>query len=219
LGRVDGLVTGALAAACSQHRSGTVRIRDRKGLAVRTGFRGLAEQREFAGRRRATRRRSWLRFAPLWAGTLALGTAQGAGWLDLRSAYAAVLSATPKAPAVLDAGVDAHFGICFTGGGYNCVVDGDTLWLEGTKIRIADVDAPETHQPRCADEKQRGDRATLRLQQLVNSGTVTLRRIARDSDRYGRKLRIVLAGGVNVGSTLVAEGLARPYAGGRRPWC
>ena len=50
--------------------------------------------------------------------------------------------------------------MCFTGGGYNCVVDGDTIWLHGEKIRIADIDAPETHDPRCSSEKELGDRAT-----------------------------------------------------------
>ena len=45
------------------------------------------------------------------------------------------------------------FPLCHTGGGYNCVVDGDTIWLGGQNIRIADIDAPETHKPRCASEK------------------------------------------------------------------
>jgi endonuclease YncB( thermonuclease family) len=109
--------------------------------------------------------------------------------------------------------------MCFIGGGYNCVVDGDTIWLHGVKIRIADIDAPETHKPRCQSEKELGDRATVRLQQLLNGGTVTLQPIDRDHDIYGRELRLVLVNGVSVGDTLVSEGLARWYAGGRRPWC
>jgi endonuclease YncB( thermonuclease family) len=36
---------------------------------------------------------------------------------------------------------------------------------------------------------------------------------------YGRKLRTVEVNGTGVGDALVNEGLARPYAGGRRPWC
>ena len=39
------------------------------------------------------------------------------------------------------------------------------------------------------------------------------------SKRYGRKLRVVLVNGQSIGDTLVSEGLARWYAGGRRPWC
>ena len=116
-------------------------------------------------------------------------------------------------------GVEAEFSICFTGGGDNCVVDGDTIWLQGTKIRIADIDTLETHEPNCESERALGDRATLRLQEFLNSGAVTIEPIDRDEDRYGRKLRIVRVNGTNVGDTLVEEGLARPYGGGRRPWC
>jgi micrococcal nuclease len=112
-----------------------------------------------------------------------------------------------------------RFSLCFMGGGYNCVVDGDTIWLQGRKIRIADIDAPETHGPRCSSEKALGDRATIRLQHLLNGGTVTLRPADRDTDRYGRLLRFVLVDGESVGDVLVGEGLARWYAGHRRPWC
>jgi endonuclease YncB( thermonuclease family) len=115
--------------------------------------------------------------------------------------------------------LDVTFGSCHVGGGENCVVDGDTLWIDGVKIRVADIDAPETHDYKCASEKALGDRATARLRQLVNSGVVTLGRTDRDEDRYGRKLRIVMVDGQSVGDTLVGEGLARWYEGGRKPWC
>lgn len=119
----------------------------------------------------------------------------------------------------LSAGVTLTFGFCHTGGGGNCVVDGDTLWIAGQKVRVADIDAPETHDYRCSEEKALGDRATQRLIELVNSGPVTMRSIDRDEDRYGRKLRIVMVNGTSVGNTLVTEGLARRYEGGRKPWC
>ena len=117
------------------------------------------------------------------------------------------------------AAVRLHFSSCFVGGGTNCVVDGDTIWLDGRKIRILDIDAPETHDPGCAEEKALGDRATERLQVILNSGMVTLRSAGRDEDRYGRKLRIVEVDGQSVGDMLVGEGLARPYGSGRQPWC
>jgi endonuclease YncB( thermonuclease family) len=113
----------------------------------------------------------------------------------------------------------ASFGLCKSGGGPNCVVDGDTLWYRGSKIRIADIDTPETHQPQCAAEAARGAAATRRLHQLVNAGPFTLQSIGRDEDRYGRKLRILTRGGESLGAMLVAEGLARYYEGGRRSWC
>lgn len=117
------------------------------------------------------------------------------------------------------AAIRANFGFCHSGGGTNCVVDGDTFWMAGQKIRIADIDTPETHPPRCAEEARLGAAATERLRQLLNGGPITLAAVDRDTDRYGRKLRIVLRDGHSIGDTLVSEGLARPYAGGRRPWC
>lgn len=154
-----------------------------------------------------------LRFVPLWAGAALIGTAYGGGWLG------AAWPTQPAAAAVASNPIRANFGLCHTGGGTNCVIDGDTLWLGGEKIRVADIDAPETHDPRCAEEQALGDQATRRLRQLLNGGAVSLEAIDRDQDKYGRKLRIVLVDGRSVGGRLVDEGLARPYAGGRRPWC
>jgi endonuclease YncB( thermonuclease family) len=115
--------------------------------------------------------------------------------------------------------VSATFGLCHTGGGTNCVVDGDTFWIDGEKIRIADIDAPETHPPRCAEEARLGSAATARLRELLNAGPMTLAVGDRDTDRYGRKLRIVTRGGASLGEKLVAEGLARRWGGRREPWC
>ena len=113
----------------------------------------------------------------------------------------------------------AVFGYCHNGGGFNCVVDGDTIWLSGQKIRIADIDTPETHPARCVEEQRLGDAATRRLQELMNAGPFSLESIDRDTDRYGRSLRIVTREGESVGGVLVNEGLARWYDGGRRSWC
>lgn len=101
------------------------------------------------------------------------------------------------------------------------VIDGDTFRYAGETIRIADIDTPETHPPRCAFEARLGARATRRLEELLAAGRFELLPAAdgRDTDRYGRKLRVVFVDGRSVGGILVAEGLAREYAGGRRPWC
>lgn len=102
----------------------------------------------------------------------------------------------------------------------NCVVDGDTFWFNGEKIRIADIDTPETHPPRCAEEARLGNAATDMLKSMLNAGPFSLRPVGRDEDRYGRKLRVVMRGGVSLGDTLVSEGLARHYSGGLRSgWC
>ena len=115
--------------------------------------------------------------------------------------------------------LSARFALCHSGGGSNCVVDGDTFWFAGDKYRIADIDTPETHPARCAEEAALGEAATGRLHQWLNAGAFSLDSAGRDADRYGRKLRIVTRGGTSVGSVLVAEGLARPWKGRRRGWC
>jgi micrococcal nuclease len=112
-----------------------------------------------------------------------------------------------------------RFTYCFTGGGTNCVVDGDTFWIDGQKVRIADIDAPETHQPRCSEEAELGDAATRRLHALLNAGPFVLASADRDVDRYGRKLRIVMRGRSSIGEKLVDEGLAREWDGARHSWC
>lgn len=101
----------------------------------------------------------------------------------------------------------------------NCVVDGDTFHMDGSTIRISDIDAPETHPPRCAREADLGDRATRRLSQLLSAGSFQLVRADRDLDKYGRQLRVVIRDGRSIGRMLVAEGLARRWNGKRRPWC
>lgn len=111
------------------------------------------------------------------------------------------------------------FGFCHSGGGVDCVVDGDTFWMDGTKIRVADIDAPETHPPRCDEEERLGNAATERLQALLNAGPVTLEVGDRATDKYGRALRIVTRGGKSLGEQLVSEGLARRWTGRRQPWC
>ncbi len=100
------------------------------------------------------------------------------------------------------------------------VIDGDTFDYRGQRIRIADIDTPETSPPRCAHEAELGARATRRLRTLLAEGPFELASIDRDEDRYGRKLRLVRRDGRSIGGRLVAEGLARPYHGGpRRGWC
>lgn len=101
-----------------------------------------------------------------------------------------------------------------------CVIDGDTFWLDGEKIRIADIDTPEISEPGCASEYARGIEARDRLVVLLNEGSFDLVPIGnRDEDPYGRKLKVVMRAGASLGDQLVREGLARPWTGSRLPWC
>jgi len=117
----------------------------------------------------------------------------------------------------------AHFAICHGRSRVTCVVDGDTLWYRGDKIRIADINAPEVSKPRCTREAELGEKATGRLLMLLNAGRFTLAPnddgTGRDRDRYGRLLRTVTRSGASVGRELIDEGLAETWTGHRRNWC
>ena len=116
--------------------------------------------------------------------------------------------------------VSVDFQNCATGTRQACVVDGDTIWLDGQKIRIADIDTPEVSEPRCSSELALGNRATARMLELINGGPFELRGWpGRDTDRYGRKLRVLVRDGRSLGDILVSEGLARTWSGRREPWC
>jgi endonuclease YncB( thermonuclease family) len=131
----------------------------------------------------------------------------------------AIQPGLPRGPTARNDGVRASFSYCKWGGGTNCVVDGDTFYIGGAKVRIADIDAPETHDYRCRSELELGERAARELQTLLNSGAVTMTSIDRNRDVYGRLLRNVQVNGRDVGAVLISDGVARAYAGGRRPWC
>ncbi|WP_299210621.1 thermonuclease family protein [uncultured Tateyamaria sp.] len=98
-----------------------------------------------------------------------------------------------------------------------CVVDGDTLWYQGTKIRLIGIDTPEV-EGRCAAEQQIAAQATQYLTTSLNTG---LRKIAFDGeDRYGRALARLWVTEGEVGPAMLAAGLAEPFPRrGPPPWC
>lgn len=102
-----------------------------------------------------------------------------------------------------------------------CVVDGDTFWLHGVKIRIADIDTPEISKPSCQAEYELGLRAKQRLIELLNEGEFSVATSSEwgEKDGFGRKLRLVVRDGVSVGERLVAEGLAHRWVGHKITWC
>lgn len=157
---------------------------------------------------------------PVWLMVLvaALGLGYGEWRPHLPFLDPASTSALPPSEPGLRA--TGGFSLCGSGPRINCVVDGDTVYLGGRKIRLADIDTPEVFSPSCASERERGERASRRLLALLNQAPVTFERTgSRDSDVYGRDLRIAVSNGRSVGDRLVAEGLARPWDGARRSWC
>ena len=122
----------------------------------------------------------------------------------------------PAAPAAI---TSRPFPICSSGARVDCIVDGDTFWFSGQKVRIADMDTPEISSPACRREFELGERAKRRLHQLMNEGPIELRKSGRERDRYGRLLRTVHRDGRSVGDILIAEGLARRWNGRKESWC
>ncbi len=113
----------------------------------------------------------------------------------------------------------AAIALCGGGPRQTCVVDGDTFWLNGEKIRLADINAPETAEAACPAERAAGEAAKRRLAELLSAGPYRLATGGRASDRYGRALRVVTRGGRSLGVQLVAEGHAEVWQGKRSDWC
>lgn len=123
------------------------------------------------------------------------------------AALALVLAVDPAAGAAMD--------FCSGPVRVTCVVDGDTVWIEGEKIRLADIDAPEAGGA-CEAERVTAARAAGRLAALLG-GSYSIERSGLDG--YGRTLAVIVVDGRSVGAVLVEEGLARPWRGKREQWC
>lgn len=102
-----------------------------------------------------------------------------------------------------------------------CVVDGDTLWLQGENIRLKDFDTPEQQTQICGGDAEvaLARRASARLLELLNGNQWTIERYGYDSTSSRRTLATIRIGGQDVGDILIAEGLARRWPDGREFWC
>ena len=88
------------------------------------------------------------------------------------------------------------------------IVDGDTLRIDGQRVRLWGMDAPERKQA-CQINGQSvpiGQRATDTLGQILSNGP--LRCDAKDRDRYGRTVGECWAGEVNISEAMVRLGWA-----------
>ena len=101
------------------------------------------------------------------------------------------------------------------------VTDGDTFRLtSGERIRIAGIDAPETHadQARCRAELVLGEAAATRARALLDGRTVTIVRVGRS---YNRTVARVTLAGRDLATELVASDVARwwPRGAPKPDWC
>lgn len=92
------------------------------------------------------------------------------------------------------------------------VIDGDSLEVAGEAIRLNGIDAPEARQT-CRDafgeDYACGQSAARALQRLVEGRTVTCRTLERD--RYGRRIAVCEAGGVELNRAMVEGGWAMAF--------
>ena len=89
------------------------------------------------------------------------------------------------------------------------IYDGDTLTLSnGIKVRLLQIDTPELSPAECY-----GKDARQALIKLIDQSKISLEgdKVSDDKDRYGRLLRYVYAGKINLNLKLVEIGAATPY--------
>ncbi len=113
---------------------------------------------------------------------------------------------------------NVRFGMCGRER-VTCVVDGDTIWLQGVNLRLESYDTPEPYNDICggAREVALAKKASARLLALLNGNPFTVE--TGGEDRYGRVLATIRIGGTDVGDILISEGLARSWPNGREFWC
>lgn len=101
-----------------------------------------------------------------------------------------------------------------------CIVDGDTLWLNGVNLRLKDLDTPESRTNICVGftEIDLADAATDRLQELLNTNIWTIETYGKDGTGK-RRLATIRIAGEDVGDILIREQLARRWPDGKEFWC
>jgi endonuclease YncB( thermonuclease family) len=108
------------------------------------------------------------------------------------------------------------------------VIDGDTFEARvrawpgidiTTRVRLRGIDAPELGGARCADERTKAEAARDALKTMLAEGDVVVMRVG--IEKYGRALADAATRATpDVSAAMLANGLARPYAGSRRQgWC
>jgi len=113
---------------------------------------------------------------------------------------------------------NVHFGMCGQDR-ITCVVDGDTIWLQGVNMRLESFDTPEPYNDICGGAKEvaLAKKASARLLALMNGNAFTVE--TGGEDRYGRVLATIRIDGTDVGDILISEGLARRWPNGDEFWC
>ena len=99
------------------------------------------------------------------------------------------------------------------------MIDGDTIAIGEERIRIENIDTPETGgRAACAEERRLASAATRQARAYFSeAGSISIRRSG--VDRYGRTLATVRLDGRDYGRLMIADGLAVRWAGRQHEWC
>jgi endonuclease YncB( thermonuclease family) len=92
------------------------------------------------------------------------------------------------------------------------IVDGDTIWIGPTKIRLHGIDAPESRQTcQKADgtEYRCGEMATFALAEIIENHWITCK--GENTDRYKRRIAVCSAGPYDINAEMVGRGWALAY--------
>jgi len=93
--------------------------------------------------------------------------------------------------------------------GQASVIDGDTIEIRGSRIRLFGIDAPESAQT-CHDDDGKlyrcGQKSALALADFIGAKLVSCAPV--DTDRYGRTVATCEVGGVDMADWLARAGLA-----------
>lgn len=91
-------------------------------------------------------------------------------------------------------------------------MDGDTIELHGTRIRLYGIDAPESAQL-CRDSQGKEYRCgQTSANALADLSTASRSPVIRGPDQYGGTVAVCAVSGVDLGDWLVRRGLAVDYA-------
>lgn len=131
------------------------------------------------------------------------------------TAFQYLLGAQPKAATAIAAAAPTFAGTTYSGNlaprfeGRAVAVDGDTLEVDGRRVRLEGIDAPEMGQTcgrrwfgswNCGREAQRA------LDKLVEGRRVSCE--GKGRDKYGRDLGVCFVDGRDINGELVRQGLA-----------
>ena len=102
-----------------------------------------------------------------------------------------------------------------------CLVDGDTIWIDGSKLRMEGYDTPEPTTDICGGDAEvaLAHKASERTLELLNANPWTIEYSNKIDNTGTRELVTIRINGRDIGDILIEEHLARSWPDGEEFWC